>query len=219
MLLKDFPGSLAAKIRFGPRPVVIEGEFCPLEKIGYPANAALCQRDPQIVVLEQEFSIQPVCGAVGDRHWEGCNPGVNRCFGRGVWRRSSGTDVAVNHDVVFSADLPQLIPMRGMNARKTMEGRVVREGDGPAALGHYPFDLGNHQIAVPDGQHGHWDNAARVGRRPFVDMPVVIRLDNPFSGLLIFRLVKEVACEGREGRKANRGKNAVGIHIANACIN
>ena len=165
---------------------MIEGELCPLKKVGDPADTALRQRYPKVVVLEQEFPIQPVCGAVSDGHWKGCYPGINGCFGRRVWRCSPGTDVAVNHYVVFSADFPQLVPMRGMNTWESMEGGVVREGDGPAALGHYPFDLGNHQIAVPDGQHGHWDNAARVRRRPLVDMPVVIRLDYTFSGLLVF---------------------------------
>ena len=130
----------------------------------------------------------------------------------------AGANMAVDHHIILGADLPQLVPVGVVNAGETVEGWVVREADRLAALGDHALDLIDHQFTVPDGQQGQGNDSPRVGAGPFVDMPVVIGFDHAFGALFVLCLVEQVAGKGREGWEADRGENAIGVHVTNTFV-
>ena len=72
------------------------------------------------------------------------------------------------------------VPVPRVDGGHVEGGRVLREGHGVAALGGQPPHLGRRLVDVEEREDAARDEPVRIGGTPFVDVPVVVRLDHDF---------------------------------------
>jgi hypothetical protein len=103
-----------------------------------------------------------------------------------------------------------------VNAGQAEHGGIVGERDGGAALLGDALDLRDRRVHVPGRQQAAWDEAARMGAAPFIDMPVIIGAQMDQGVVLVRRLVEQAAVETHEASEIQRRSDAVDVHIVDA---
>ncbi len=116
------------------------------------------------------------------------------------------------------AGLPEHVPVAGVERGEAELGRVLAEGDGVAALGGAPPNLGRGRVRVPQRDEGqrHQASLARAAA-PLVDHPVVVDLEAGEGELLVFPFGEPLAGEARKGvRVVDPDLLVVGVHVGEA---
>jgi hypothetical protein len=106
----------------------------------------------------------------------------------------------------------------GVEARVAELGRVLGERDRVASLLGDPADLGRHELWVPDRCDGERHEATWVAPAPLVDVPVVVRLEEPQAELPVVGPREQLPAEAGHRREAHRAEDAVDVHVADALV-
>ena len=82
-----------------------------------------------------------------------------------------------------------------------------------------PSDLVRHRLRVPDRHQPERDEASRIGAAPFLDVPVVVGLqDRKAEIAVVGRPCEQLAAEVRERREAHRADHTVRVHVADPLV-
>ena len=95
---------------------------------------------------------------------------------------------------------------------------VFREGDGVAPLPSEPTDLARRLLHVEERQDAAGYEAIGIARAPFVDMPVVVRLDHDFVHGLIRALVEHLTREAGPIGEVEAGQRSPSGHITYSLV-
>src|SRR5271166_5445609 len=102
-------------------------------------------------------------------------------------------------DAVVVADLPQGIPVAGVDAWQLEPGRNLAERDGPHSTLGVALRLGRRQFGIPEGNDAERNVDPAGWRAPLLDHPIVVGLHTSQSKLLVLALVEGLPAEAGEG--------------------
>src|SRR5713226_3378338 len=83
-----------------------------------------------------------------------------------------------------------------------------------AALGGQSPQLPYRPLDVEKGEDATWDEAVRIGAAPFLDVPIVVRLDHHFVDVRVGTLIQDLAGEPGPVREVEPGQLPARVHIA-----
>jgi hypothetical protein len=99
-----------------------------------------------------------------------------------------------------------------------LHGRVLVHRDGPHALLRKAIDLVDGRLLVPGGKDTDGNEAAGIGHAPLVVVPVVPCLHVAQRQRLVGGLVEGLAVEADRVAEAQRGGDAVDVHVVDAGV-
>ena len=118
---------------------------------------------------------------------------------------------------VSTQRFPQRVPVLVVEARVAHRGRVLGEGQRVHTLLGDPPHLRGARLGIPDHRNRHRDEPRRVRPAPLLDVPVVVGLHQRHREVVVVG-GEQPPRKAREGREADRGQNAAGVHVLDPLV-
>ena len=189
------------------------------EEVRNPADVALGQRELQVREVLPELGPDQFDERVHARYRRAGHHHARRC----VHARTSAPATTTRRACTArcrcrTRPANSGIPVVGVDARHVQRFGVLRERHGVTTLVRQALDLLGGLLDVEQRQDAARDEPARVGAAPFVDVPVVVRLDHDQVDVAVGPLVEHLAGKAGPVRKVQAGQQSAGVHVADPLV-
>ena len=101
--------------------------------------------------------------------------------------------MTTDYGVGVDARSDQWVPGSGVDRRHVEGCGILREGHGVTTLGCEPTDFGSGFFNVPQREDPSRDEPTGMSGAPFIDVPIVVRLDHYFIDRAVRTLVENLS--------------------------